>query len=89
MQGVSLLRSLTPFTCALNITDLQRHEYCLNADLCTPIKGAKNNDRTASVVARACARADHVTRSISYIAKKLVTCLVASLARARKRRHLG
>ena len=64
-----------------------------NANLCTPKNVAKNNDHAASVVALVHAHtnilADHVTRSISLASKKLVTCLVASLASARKRMHLG
>ena len=60
-----------------------------NANLSTWKKVGKNNDRTASVVALEHAHilADHVTRSIGYIAKKLVICLVASLATARKGSH--
>ena len=43
----------------------------------------------ALVHAHAHILADHVTDSFNQLAKKLVTCLVASLARTRKRMHVG
>ena len=62
-----------------------------SANLCTLKKVTKINDRAAGVVALVHAHA-HPGRScdsFNQLAKKFVTCLVASLTRARKRRHLG
>ena len=61
----------------------------------TPNKVAKNNDRAASIGALVHAHAhilaDHVTRSIGYIASQKTCYLSCSFARyrVRKRRHLG
>ena len=73
---------------------LRVHETSLtwkdNANLCTPKHVAKNNDRAASVVALVHTRAHGYPRrscdSFNQLAK---TRLVATLARAHKRRHLG
>ena len=63
-----------------------------NANVFSPKKEAKNNDCAASVVALVHAHTPLHHRScdsFNQLAKKLVTCLVPSLARACKRRQLG
>ena len=72
---------------------MERYVFFNNANLCTPKKLAKNNDHTASVVAhgsraRAHAHPGRSCDSFNQLAKKLVTCLAASLAKAPKRRRL-
>ena len=60
-----------------------------NANLCTLKKVAKNNDHAPHSGSRVHAHPGRSCDSFNQLSKKLITCLVASLARARKRRHLG